>query len=166
MERMSESAQQSEFSPFEDTLKGKFLTFLVEKEHYGIPIQYVKEIVGLHKITEVPEMPEYIKGIINLRGRIIPIMDVRLRFKKSYRDYNDRTCIIVIEIEDLCVGLIVDSVSEVLWIADEDIVPPPDLKTGGTKYVMGVGKANGGAKLLLDCNKLLNEHELEQLHNL
>ncbi|MBO2944083.1 purine-binding chemotaxis protein CheW [Paenibacillus sp. F411] len=166
MGQASNLALQDDGGQVEDTLTGKFLTFLVDQEYYGIPIQYVKEIVGLHTITEVPEMPVYIKGIINLRGRIIPIMDIRLRFKKPYRAYNDRTCIIVVDIDELCVGLIVDSVSEVLWIASEDIVPPPGLGIGGARYVMGVGRSDGGAKLLLDCNRLLNDHELEQLDNL
>lgn len=147
----------------EDTLKGKFLIFTLEKESYGIEIKYVTEIIGIQLITEVPELPEYIKGIINLRGKIIPVMDVRLRFKKSFKEYSDRTCVIVIDIRDVAIGLIVDSVSEVLSINDDEIVAPPDMSKGGNRYIKGIGKVGSEVKLLLDCDKLLNEEETENL---
>ena len=147
----------------EDTQKGKFLTFAVE-EHYGIEIKYVTEIIGIQEITNVPELPGYVKGIINLRGKIIPVMDVRIRFKKPPITYNDRTCIIVIDIKDISIGLIVDNVAEVLSINDENIVPPPLTKTGfHSRYVKGIGKVGNEVKLLLDCDKLLNEEELEEI---
>jgi len=142
----------------EETQKDKFLTFTIGKEYYGIEIRYVTEIIGVQPITEVPELPEYIRGIINLRGKIIPIMDVRLRFSKGFREYNDRTCIIVIDADDILIGLIVDSVSEVLSIPDEDIVAPTDLK--GNKYIKGIGKTGSDVKLLLDCKQLLAEEEM------
>lgn len=145
----------------EDTQKGKFLTFSIENEYYGIEIKYVTEIIGVQVITEVPELPSYIKGIINLRGKIIPVIDIRLRFKKTEKDYNDRTCIIVIDINEISVGLIVDNVCEVLTISDDDIVPPPNMKTGfNSKYIKGIGKVGNEVKLLLDCNKLLNDKDL------
>lgn len=145
----------------EDTQKGKFLTFSIGKENYGIEIQYVTEIIGIQEITEVPELPDFIRGIINLRGKIIPVMDVRLRFKKPFREYNDRTCIIVVDIQDISIGLIVDNVCEVLTIDEENIVPPPDLKADFyNRYVRGIGKVGSDVKLLLDCHKLLNENEV------
>lgn len=148
----------------EDTQKGRFLTFSVGKESYGIEIKYVKEIIGIQEITEVPELPNYVKGIINLRGKIIPVMDVRLRFKKEPREYNDRTCIIVIDVEEISIGLIVDNVSEVLTIEEENIVPPPDLKTGfHNRYVKGIGKVGNEVKLLLDCQKVLNDDEMDAI---
>lgn len=148
----------------EDTQKGKFLTFSIGKESYGIEIKYVTEIIGIQDITNVPELPEYLKGIINLRGKIIPVIDVRLRFRKEPKDYNDRTCIIVIDIKDLSVGLIVDNVSEVLNIGDENIVAPPDVKTGfHSRYVRGIGKVGNEVKLLLDCDKLLNDDEFDKI---
>jgi purine-binding chemotaxis protein CheW len=148
----------------EDTLKGKFLTFALGKEEYGIEIRYVTEIIGIQVITEVPELPEYVKGIINLRGKIIPVIDVRLRFSKEARDYNDRTCIIVIEIKDVYVGLIVDTVAEVISIAEQEIVPPPQVNNGGHhKYIEGIGKVGSSVKLLLDCYKLLSDYEIESL---
>lgn len=148
----------------EDTQKGKYLTFILGKECYGIAIRHVTEIIGLQPITEVPETPPYIKGIINLRGKIIPVMDVRLRFRKEAREYNDRTCIIVVNIQETAVGLIIDAVSEVLVIPDQDIAPPPELnKEAHQRYIQGIGKVGSDVKLLLDCEKLLNVDEVETL---
>ncbi len=147
----------------EETQKDKYLTFTIGKEYYGIEIRYVTEIIGVQPITEVPELPEYIRGIINLRGKIIPVMDVRLRFSKGFREYNDRTCIIVIDADDILIGLIVDSVSEVLSIPDEDIVAPNDLK--GNKYIKGIGKTGSDVKLILDCRQLLAEEEMLSMSN-
>ena len=98
----------------DDTLKGKYLVFSLGKELYGMDIRNITEIIGIQPITEVPEMPAYIRGIANLRGKIIPVMDARRRFKKPLREYDERTCIIVIETNDLSIGLIVDSVAEVI----------------------------------------------------
>lgn len=148
----------------EDTQKDKYLTFFLGKEDYGIEIRFVTEIIGIQAITEVPELPDYVKGIINLRGKIIPVMDVRLRFKKESREYNDRTCVIVIDIREISIGLIVDTVSEVLSIAEQDIVPPPELSKGfHNRYIKGIGKVGNEVKLLLDCDKLLNDYEVEGL---
>ncbi len=148
----------------EDTLKGRFLTFILGGESYGIEISYVTEIIGIQPVTEVPELPEYIRGIINLRGKIIPVMDVRLRFMKPFREYNDRTCIIVVDINEISIGLIVDSVSEVISIPETEIVAPPQISKGN-KYIKGIGKTGNEVKLLLDCNKLLNEDEMENILN-
>jgi purine-binding chemotaxis protein CheW len=156
--------EQTEFE--EDTQKGKFLTFAIGNEFYGLEICFVTEIIGIQPITEVPELPDYIKGIINLRGKIIPVMDVRLRFKKPFREYNDRTCVVVVDIRDVSVGLIVDSVCEVISIPDADIVLPPDVRNAQNKYIKGIGKVSGEIKLLLDCDRLLNEHEADHLANL
>jgi len=151
----------------EDTQKGKFLTFILGNESYGIGIEFVTEIIGILPITEVPELPQYVKGIINLRGKIIPVMDIRLRFKKEFREYNERTCIIVIDINDNSVGLIVDSVAEVLNIAEKDIVKPPSLNSGfSNRYIKGIGKVSNEVKLLLECEKLLSKDELEELENI
>ncbi len=150
----------------EDTQKGKFLTFSVGKEAYGIEIKHVTEIIGIQEVTEVPELPNYVKGIINLRGKIIPVIDVRLRFKKDSKEYNDRTCIVVIDIKEVSVGLIVDNVAEVINIEEDNIVPPPDVKTGfHNRYVRGIGKIGNEVKLLLDCDKLLNDDEFEGINS-
>lgn len=147
----------------EDTLKGKYLIFSLGNGLYGMEIRYITEIIGIQPITEVPEMPEYVTGITNLRGKIIPVMDARLRFKKAAREYDGRTCIIVLDTNDISIGLIVDSVSEVSAIADEDIAPPPDTKKGGRNYIKGIGKAGGSVKLLLNCQNLLTDDEAESL---
>jgi len=148
----------------EDTQKGKFLTFSVGKESYGIEIKFVTEIIGIQDITQVPELPDYVMGIINLRGKIIPVIDVRIRFKKEAKDYNDRTCIVVIDIKSASVGLIVDNVAEVINIDDSNIVPPPSMKMGfHNRYVRGIGKVGNEVKLLLDCDKLLNDDELDKI---
>ncbi|MGE5630369.1 MAG: chemotaxis protein CheW [Caulobacteraceae bacterium] len=164
---MAQIATQETFEQEEeDTQKGRFLTFSLGKETYGIEIKYVTEIIGIQAITEVPELPEYIKGIINLRGKIIPVMDVRLRFKKESREYNDRTCVIVVDIKDISVGLIVDSVSEVLSIPEQDIVEPPQMSKGfGNRYIKNIGKVGNDVKLLIDCEKLLKEDVLEGLND-
>ncbi len=150
----------------EDTLKDRYLTFLIEKESYGIEVRYITEIIGIQPITKIPELPEYVKGIINLRGKIIPVMDVRLRFKKEPREYNDRTCIVVVDISDVSIGLIVDSVSEVLTIPEQDIVDPPSMNRGfNNRYIKKIGKVGNEVKLLLDCGKLLTEDELEIIND-
>ncbi|MGE4354793.1 MAG: chemotaxis protein CheW [Oscillospiraceae bacterium] len=151
----------------EDTQTGRFLTFLLGKEMYGIEIKCVTEIVGIQAITEMPEMPDYIKGVINLRGLIIPLLDVRLRFGKASREYDDRTCVIVINLNEASVGLIVDSVSEVLAIPAEDIVELPTLSSGlKNGYVKNLGKLKDCVVLLLDCDKLLSAEDLNNISNL
>lgn len=148
----------------EDTLKGRYLTFSIGNESYGIEVKYVTEIVGIQTITVIPELPEYVKGIINLRGKIIPVMDVRLRFRKEPKDYNDRTCVIVIDISDLSIGLIVDAVSEVITIPEQDIVEPPQMNKGfSNRYIKNIGKVGSDVKLLIDCEKLLSSDDMESL---
>jgi len=140
-----------------DGTRGMYLTFAVGDEDYGVGISYVTEIINVQTITEVPELPVYIKGIINLRGKIIPVMDVRIRFNKEPKDYNDRTCIIVVDIGDTSIGLIVDMVREVLNIDEEDIVPPADGARNGNdnRYISGIAKTEGRFKLLLDIERLV-----------
>jgi len=161
MENMYEENLEFE----EDTQKSRYLTFSIGKETYGVEIKYVIEIIGIQTITEIPELPEYIKGIINLRGKIIPVMDVRIRFKKEPIEYNDRTCVIIVDINDISIGLIVDKVAEVIIIPDQDIVEPPQMNKGNkNRYIKNMGKVGDDVKLLLDCEKLLTEDELEELN--
>jgi purine-binding chemotaxis protein CheW len=147
----------------EDTQKSKYLTFNIGSETYAIEIRYVTEIIGIQPITEVPEVPEYIKGIINLRGKIIPVMDVRLRFKKPFLEYAERTCVIVIDVEEISIGLIVDSVAEVITIPDSDVVMPPEVSKGSSRFIKGIGKTGKEVKLILDCNTLLTENDIEDI---
>ena len=139
-----------------DTLHGRYLTFSLGKDIYGIAIKYVVEIIGIQSITAVPEVPQYIKGVINLRGKIIPVIDVRMKFGKESIDYNDRTCIIVIEIGDVTVGLIVDKVDEVLTAEDQDVALPPANRSGfENRYIMGIIKTGVKKQMLLECEKLV-----------
>lgn len=150
----------------EDTQKGKYMTFRSGNEYFAIGIQYVNEIIGFQKITVIPETADYIKGLINLRGKIIPVIDVRLRFKQPPFEYNDRTCIIVINVKSTVVGLIVETIAEVVTIEDDDILPPPSIGRGDkiqNKYVYGIGKVGDSVKLLLDPDKLLNDEDINVL---
>lgn len=151
----------------EESLKNKFLTFFLDKESYGLEIKYVIEIIGIQDITKLPDMPVFIKGIINLRGETIPVMDMRLKFKMNQIEYGPRTCIIVVHIGDVKFGFIVDTVSEVIDIQDENIDPPISSKfTGRNKYILGIGKSNKKVHILLDVNKILNEEEINEIHNI
>jgi len=148
----------------EDTQKDKYLTFHLAGEDYGIEIRYVIEIIGIQKITEVPDMPTFIRGVINLRGKVIPVMDVRARFKLPDRDYDDRTCIIVVDVDGTEVGLVVDEVSEVADIPEANVEPPPKTgKSGGSRYIQGMGKINKAVKILLDVHRLLFSEEMREI---
>ena len=152
-----------------DTQKGKYVTFKSGNEYFGLKIQYVNEIIGYQEITAIPESEEYIKGLINLRGKIIPVIDVRLRFKQDPFEYTDRTCIIVINVNQLVVGLIVEKIAEVVEIQEENILPAPTIGKADksqNKYVYGIGKVGDQVKLLLDPDRLLNKKKkiaLEQI---
>lgn len=142
-------------------MDGKYLTFWIEGQLFGIPIVHVVQIVGMQPITQVPEYPSYAKGIINLRGTIIPLIDVRARLDKTQTDYNERTCIIVTDINTMHVGFIVDEVDSVLAIADELICPPPKLSDNADSYITGVGRLEAKVVLLLDPRKILSSEDLE-----
>ena len=164
MDKQNVLFDQSAAVENEDTLRGKFLTFLIDKEEFGIDIRYVTEIIGVLPTTFVPEVPAYVKGVINLRGKVVPVIDVRLRFKKESVEYDDRTCIIVINIKDIEIGLIVDSVSEVVNIKDENIMPPPNYHAGfQNPYIEGIGQVGDKVKMLIDCEKIISAKELETL---
>lgn len=151
----------------EDTQEDKYLTFVLNHEEYGIEIKHVIEIIGIQNITSVPDMPVYIKGVINLRGKVIPVMDVRMRFNINEQAYNERTCIIVITVNEQLVGLIVDEVSEVLDIPKTAVEPPPKVNRGaGSKFVQGMGKVGDAVKILLNADKLLFEEDLEKFATL
>lgn len=144
----------------EDTQKGKFLTFHLAREDYGIEIRHVTEIIGIQKITEVPDMPEFVRGVINLRGKVIPVMDVRTRFCMPPRDYDERTCIVVVNIEDHSVGLVVDQVNEVADIPENQIEPPPQTCRAEGSYIQGLGKIGAEVKILVNVHKLLSNQDL------
>ena len=145
-----------------DERNGMYMTFKSGEEYFGLKIQYVSEIIQFQAITEIPETEDYIKGLINLRGKVIPVIDVRLRFRQQPFEYNDRTCIIVLNVNAMLVGLIVEKIAEVVDIREENILPPPKLGRSDrlqNKYVYGIGKVGNSVKLLLDPDKLLNDEE-------
>jgi purine-binding chemotaxis protein CheW len=141
--------------------EGKYLTFGLGSEEYGLEILKVKEIIGVMNITSVPQTPKYVKGVINLRGKVIPVIDLRLKFGMDAMEYNDRTCIIVVDIagkvgKTTVMGIVVDSVSEVLNIKGEEIEDTPTFGVSlETDYILGMAKVKGGVKILLDINKVL-----------
>lgn len=146
----------------DDSQKDKYLAFHLAGEDYGIDIANVTEIIGIQKINEVPDMPDYIKGVINLRGKVIPVMDVRARFRLKAREYDERTCIIVVDINGTSIGLVVDEVSEVVDIPGCDIELPPTMRKGaGGSYLKGMGKIGDAVKILLDVEKILIAEKLE-----
>lgn len=147
-------------------MKGKYLTFWTDKQLFGVPISDVVQIIGKQEITPIPDSPTYAKGVINLRGDIIPVIDVRLRFKKEEVEYDEHTCIIVTKIEENHIGFIVDSVDEVTTIGDENISPAPRMsKDHTTAYLTGIGKVENKVVMLLDTSKILNEKEIEIVSN-
>jgi purine-binding chemotaxis protein CheW len=148
--------------------EGKYLTFTLAGEEYGIGILKIKEIIGMMPITSVPQTPRFVKGVINLRGKVIPVVDLRLRFAMDAIDYNDRTCIIVVEIggngTDIVIGIVVDSVSEVLNIKSEEIEDTPAFGTTlNTDYILGMAKMEGKVRILLDIDTVLGQEDLDIL---
>jgi purine-binding chemotaxis protein CheW len=148
--------------------EGKYLTFSLAGEEYGIGILKIREIIGMLPITALPETPAFVKGVINLRGKVIPVVDLRLRFGMPEIDYTERTCIIVVEMESpggvVPMGTVVDAVSEVLNIKAGDIEDTPafgaNLNTG---YILGMAKIGKSVKLLLDIDRVLSSEEMVQL---
>ena len=145
--------------------EGKYLTFVLASEEYGLGILKVKEIIGMMPITSVPQTPEFVKGVINLRGKVIPVIDLRLRFTMESIDYTERTCIIVVEVAkesgDVLIGIVVDAVSEVLNIKGEEIEDTPAFGTEvNTTFILGMAKTGGGVKILLDIDRVLSEEEV------
>ena len=146
----------------QEAQKGMYMTFKSGNEYYGIKIQYVNEIVGFQDITPVPETESYIMGLINLRGKIIPVIDVQKRFGQEPSEYNDRTCIIMADVKATTVGLIVEKIAEAVEIKDENILPPPTISRVDriqNKYVYGIAKVGDSVKLLLDPERLLGDEE-------
>jgi purine-binding chemotaxis protein CheW len=141
---------------------GKYLTFFLGEEEYGLEILKVQEIIGMMPITFVPKAPRFVKGVINLRGKIIPVVDLRLKLGMASKEQTDETCMIVVQTANGHIAVIVDKVSEVLDILNEEIEDPPALgKSVSSDYIMGIGKSEGKVKLLLDIDKALSTNDIE-----
>ncbi|MBK9129363.1 MAG: purine-binding chemotaxis protein CheW [Phycisphaerales bacterium] len=144
-------------------LGGKYLTFCLAGEEYGVEILKVREIIGIMDITAIPQVPSEVKGVINLRGKVIPVIDLRLKFGLDPAEYTEQTCIVVVDVGSL-VGVIVDTVQEVLDIPSAQIDPPPPLGAAvDTSFVLGMGKVKDDVKILLDIDKVLGAAELTAL---
>jgi len=146
--------------PDRSSLAGKYLTFALAGEEYGLPVLKVREIIKMLDITQVPQVPAHVKGVINLRGKVIPVVDLRLKFGFAEQGYTERTCVIVVEVAlpsgRVMMGIVVDAVSEVLNIATEDIEHTPDFgERVETDYMNGVAKVKGTVKILLDLDQVL-----------
>lgn len=140
----------------------KFLTFFLAGEEYGIEILKVQEIIGMMTITPVPRTPHFIRGVINLRGKVITVVDLRLKFEMEPKEQTEETCIIVVQTGGIQIGCVVDKVSEVLDINEREIEDAPSFGADvNTEYILGIGKSQGKVKLLLDIDKVLSRRELQ-----
>jgi purine-binding chemotaxis protein CheW len=149
------------FTRSTDALAGKYLTFQIADEEYGLPVLKVREIIKIMDITAVPQVPAHVRGVVNLRGKVIPVVDLRMKFGFPQRDYDDRTCIIVVEISTLTsrmmMGVIIDAVSEVLNISAEEIEETPDFGARvNADYIKAMAKVKGRVKMLVDLDRVLS----------
>jgi len=152
------SVNNSTMEEFDESSgKSKYLVMSIDEQEYAIGIEYVVDIINIQPITKIPNCPDFLAGITNLRGKVIPIIDMRLRFHKVAKEYNNRTCIIVLEESDSSVGLIIDNVSEFIDLDKSQIALPPSFNHGyETKFIQGVGKIDDKIKLILDCAAILD----------
>ena len=154
-----------------DERAGKYLTFQLAQEEFGIRVLKVREIMGIQDITAVPHTPAYVRGVINLRGKVIPVLDLRLKFGPPDMEYNQRTCIIVVQIQGesglILMGVIVDGVSEVLNLTGAEVEDTPDFGADfSTPYILGMAKVKGKVKILLDIDRVLTNQEVQGLGSL
>lgn len=143
----------------QDSMDGMYLTFELAGENYGLEIRHVIEIIGVQPVIWIPDMPEHVIGVLNLRGKVFPIIDVRLRFQMEPRAFDDRTCIIVVNIDGNSVGLVVDKVNEVVDIPASDIEPPPANGNRKNLYIQGMGRMAQNVTILLNIERLINDEE-------
>lgn len=149
----------------EDTQANKYMFFRIADESYGIGIRHILEIIELQRISQVPDMPSYVKGVINLRGKVIPVVDLRLRFGLPERVYDDRTCIVVADVSRTTLGFIVDTVEEVIEIAENNVEEAPKFRTqsGKDRYISGMGKVGEDVKILLDVETLVRDEDVQSI---
>jgi purine-binding chemotaxis protein CheW len=162
--KLNATVAQSDAGTNLDSRSGKYLTFVLADEEYGIEILKVREINGMMEITAVPRMPGYVEGVINLRGKVIPVIDLRMKFGMMKAEMSSETCIIVVAVKGNLMGVIVDKVSEVLDINADDIEDPPKVGVAvDTDFILGMAKAKGSVKILLDIEKVLADEEMLSL---
>jgi purine-binding chemotaxis protein CheW len=151
----------STYTDESDSLSGRYLTFSIEGDAYGIALRYVSEITGVQKITRVPDTPDYVRGVMNLRGKVVPLIDLRLKFGRKDIPYTERTCVIVVESGEIVAGLAVDAAKDVIRVADGDITEPEGEIGFEGRFIEGIGKFEGGTLRLLDLEKFLKVDESE-----
>ncbi len=165
---MSNTTVSATATPVANKNSGKYLTVVLDHEAYGIAVLKVREIIRLQKITTVPQMPDFVKGVINLRGRVIPVIDLRVKFGLK-SEYADRTCIVVVQVklaneQIVQMGLIVDSVEEVVNLPAEEIEPTPEFGTKvDTSYLLGMAKVKGQVKTLLDIDRVVSPETVQAI---
>lgn len=158
-------------SPATDSRAGKYLVFQLDREEFGIRVVKVREIMGVQEITAVPQTPAHVKGVINLRGKVIPVVDLRLKFGLPPAEYTQRTCIIVVQVQaetnGMLMGIVVDGVAEVLNLVAGEIEDTPDFGQGlATPYLLGMAKIKGKVKILLDIDQVMTSRELHGIDSL
>ena len=159
-------AEQTVMEQEQSTRAGKYLTFALADEEYGLEILKVREIISMSEITSIPKTPEYVKGVVNLRGKVIPVIDLRLKFTMDEIPYTDETCTIVVNVNEVEMGIIVDHVSEVLDIASGDIEDAPEFGASvNIDFILGMGKAEGRVTILLDISKVISAGDIAALQN-
>jgi purine-binding chemotaxis protein CheW len=171
MPTMTQSVAQAATPAGNDARAGKYLTFQLAGEEFGIGVLKVREIMGMHEITAVPQTPPYVKGVINLRGKVVPVVDLRLKFGLEAKEYTARTCIIVTQVQGetgpILMGTIVDGVSEVLNLSAGEIEDSPDFGDEvAARYLLGMAKVKGKVKILLDIDRVLSTQEVHHLTSL
>ncbi|MCP5499889.1 MAG: purine-binding chemotaxis protein CheW [Leptospiraceae bacterium] len=145
----------------EDTMQDLFIIFNLDDKEFGIEIRFLIEIIAFQAITQIPNLPEYIRGVINLRGKVIPVIDVRLRFGMPSKEYNDFTCILIVHHNEITSGLIVDGVREVLRIPADDIEPSPGFESSSVeRFIDSIGKAEDKLKILINLDKFIREKDV------
>jgi purine-binding chemotaxis protein CheW len=168
MEMSQETATNEKKSDVGNRLAGKYLTFKLSDEEYGLEILKVQEIIRMQTVTRVPRTPEYVRGVINLRGKVIPVIDLRSEFSMSPQEDTDKTCIIVVQVSrgdaHLVMGVIIDEVREVLDISAECIEDTPSFGASiNTEFILGIGKVGDTVKMLLDIEKVLTTSEVDEI---
>jgi purine-binding chemotaxis protein CheW len=161
---MTEENTQQDAQALAASRAGKYLTFFLADEEYGLEILRVREIIGIMDITTVPRTPEFVKGVINLRGKVIPVLDLRLKFNMPEAERTEETCVIVVQVDEVEIGIIVDKVSEVLDITADAIDDAPQFGTDiNTDFILGMGKSEDRVTILLDISKVLAGTDLESM---
>ena len=162
---MSLSSMNSDDSrSFDHELAGKYLTFSLGEEHYGLPIKPINDIIELQDYTEIPQTADYVRGVINLRGTVIPVIDLREKFGLPTTEYDEKTCIVVVNIENIQTGLIIDRVEEVREFSDKEIDPSPKMSSEiQVEFIAGIGKKEEEVYILLDIDRIIKKEELDEI---